>query len=182
MQIRQIYTQQRYRDSPGAITGVTRWMFSHGCALLYLDKPALTGWYDECKYDKATAFASYMYDLLMQLSTSSAYALSHAVYVSPRRPPKWMWGSSYVSVYNARESNPHLMDAYSTFTAYWHNRCSLRRINRACLLLYTLDLSLNRAFLLRQVMNGLMALVTHLMRVVECLNYNQPLVVIGATF
>ena len=94
-------TQQRYRDSPGAVAGVIRWVFSHGCALLFFENPALMGWYDECKYDKATAFASYKYDLLRRLSTSSAYALSHAVYESPQRPPKWMWGSSYVSVYTA---------------------------------------------------------------------------------
>ena len=79
-------------------------------------------------------------------------------------------------------TNRHLMDAYSTWIAYWHNRCNVERIDRACLLLYTLDLSLDRAFLLRQVMNGLMALVTHLMNMMRYPSWNHPLAVIGATF
>ena len=78
--------QQHYHDSPGAIASINKWVFSHGCVLLYLNKPALMGWHVDCKYDKATAFASYKYDLLRRLSTSSVYALSHAVYESPRRP------------------------------------------------------------------------------------------------
>ena len=56
-------------------------------------------------------------------------------------------------------TNHHLTNTYSTLTAYWRNRYSSRRIDRACPLLYTLDLLSNRAFLLRRVMNGLVTLV-----------------------
>ena len=52
-------TQQHYRDLPGAIAGVIKWVFSHSCVSLYLNRLALMGWHVDCKYVKATALASY---------------------------------------------------------------------------------------------------------------------------
>ena len=157
--------------------------------MLYSNRSAMMGWHVGCKYDKATAFATYKYDLMRRLSTSSVYALLQAVYESPQQPPRWMWGSSGARPMfqcTLLDNIKHrLMSTYSTPTAYWHDGCNWKRVDRACPLSYTLDLSVIRAFLLHRVMNGLLSLEMnhcHLMMMMMCLNWSPFLAVVGATF